>query len=83
MSVSNRLFEYAAAGLPVIMSDIPEHRYLNDKYQFGIIIENNDQRAFEQAVLRLYKDKEFYKQCHYNAVKLATGRWSLHPSLHI
>lgn len=71
LSVSNRLFEYAAAGLPVIMSDIPEHRYLNDKYQFGIIIENNEQREFEQAVLRLYNDKEFYNQCCCNAVKLA------------
>ena len=30
LSVSNKLFEYAAAGLPVIMSDIPEHRYLNE-----------------------------------------------------
>ena len=38
MSVSNKLFEYASAGLPVIMSDIPEHRYLNEKYNIGIII---------------------------------------------
>ncbi len=72
LSVSNRLFEYAAAGIPVIMSDIPEHRYLNDQYHFGVIIENNEQRAFEQAVLHLYKDKEFYKQCRCNAIKLAT-----------
>ena len=72
LSVSNRLFEYAAAGIPVIMSDIPEHRYLNDKYQFGIIIENNEQQAFEAAVLRLYNDKEFYMQCCCNAAKLAT-----------
>jgi glycosyltransferase involved in cell wall biosynthesis len=72
LSVSNRLFEYAAAGLPVIMSDIPEHRYLNDQYHFGIIIENNEQEAFEQAVIRLYTDKTFYEQCSCNAKKMAT-----------
>ena len=72
LSVSNRLFEYAAAGLPVILSDIPEHRYLNERYNFGIIIENNEQKAFEEAVLRLYMDKEFYGQCSRNAKRLAT-----------
>lgn len=71
LSVSNRLFEYAAAGLPVIMSDIPEHRYLNDAYHFGIIIEHNKQDAFTQAVLRLYTDKAFYDQCSENATRLA------------
>ena len=72
LSVSNRLFEYAAAGIPVIMSDIPEHRYLNDQYNFGVIIENNEQKAFEEAVLHLYTDKAFYEECSCNAKKMAT-----------
>lgn len=72
LSVSNRLFEYAAAGLPVILSDIPEHRYLNDQYQFGLIIEGNTQQAFVDAVMRLYTDKAFYARCSENAKKLAS-----------
>ena len=71
LSVSNRLFEYAAAGLPVIMSDIPEHRRLNDQYHFGIVIENNEQEAFEKAVLLLYTDRDLYEECSRNAHKLA------------
>ena len=71
LSVSNKLFEYASAGLPVIMSDIPEHRYLNDKYQFGIIIQENSPKAFAQAAIKLYTDKEFYKMCAENAKKLS------------
>ncbi len=71
LSVSNRLFEYAAAGLPVILSDIPEHRYLNEKYKFGIIITNNEQKAFVEAVIRLYTDKELYEQCSLNARRMA------------
>ena len=63
LSVSNKLFEYASAGLPVIMSDIPEHRYLNEKYGFGVIIPENTPEAFAEAAIRLYTDKQFYQQC--------------------
>lgn len=63
LSVSNKLFEYASAGLPVIMSDIAEHRYLNEKYGFGIIIPDNSPKAFAEAVIRLYTDKELYTKC--------------------
>lgn len=71
LSVSNKLFEYAAAGLPVIMSDIPEHRYLNDKYKVGIVLEDNSPEAFASAVLKLYQDKDFYEVCRQNAVIMA------------
>jgi len=71
LSVSNKLFEYAAAGLPVIMSDIPEHRYLNDKYDFGIIIPENTPEAFAEAVIRLYKDHELYDRLSKNALTLS------------
>lgn len=71
LSVSNKLFEYAAAGLPVIMSNIPEHRLLNDKYRFGIILEENTPQALAKAILRLYEDKEFYDRCAANARKLS------------
>lgn len=71
LSVSNKLFEYASAGLPVIMSDIPEHRYLNDKYNFGIIIPDNTPKSFTKAVIKLYTDKNLYKTCAENAVKLS------------
>lgn len=71
LSVSNKIFEYVAAGLPVIMSDIPEHRYLNDKYEFGIVLKENTPEAFAEAVIKLYTDKEFYNVCAKNAKRLA------------
>ena len=69
-SVSNKIFEYAAAGLPVIMSDIPEHRYLNGKYNFGIILKENTPECFAEAVGRLYNDKDFYESCAMGSRKL-------------
>lgn len=71
LSVSNKLFEYAAAGLPVIMSDIPEHKYLNEKYHFGIVLSDNKPETFAEAVIRLYTDQEFYEECVKGAHKLS------------
>ena len=71
MSISNKIFEYAAAGLPVIMSNIPEHRYLNGKYKFGVILKDNTPECFAEAVKKLYADKEFYDVCCKNAIKLS------------
>ena len=53
------------------MSDIPEHRYLNNKYKFGIIIKSNTPQALSDSVLKLYEDKELYMRCAENAAKLA------------
>ncbi len=71
LSVSNKLFEYASAGLPVIMSDIPEHRYLNEKYEFGIVLKDDSPEELSTAVRKLYLDKDFYKTCKENAIRLA------------
>ena len=71
LSVSNKLFEYASAGLPVIMSDIPEHKYLNEKYHFGIVLSDNKPETFAEAVIRLYTDQEFYEECVKGAHKLS------------
>ena len=71
LSVSNKIFEYASAGLPVIMSDIPEHRYLNEKYKFGIILKENTPECFAEAAIKLYTDKAFYDMCAQNADKLS------------
>ena len=71
LSVSNKLFEYAAAGLPIIMSDIPEHRYLNEKYRFGVILKSNSPQDVANAIRLLHDDKELYSTCKKNAYMLA------------
>lgn len=71
LSVSNKLFEYASAGLPVIMSDIPEHRYLNEKYNFGIVLHENTPEEFAKAAIKLYTDRDFYAKCAKNAEKMS------------
>lgn len=71
LSVSNKLFEYAAAGLPVIMSDIPEHRYLNEKYDFGVIVSDLSPSSIANAILDLYNNDEQYKRLSKNSITLS------------
>lgn len=71
LSVSNKLFEYAAAGLPVIMSDIPEHRYLNAKYNFGLIIPENTPKALADTIIKMYSDNELYMTLSANAKRMS------------
>ena len=71
LSVSNKVFEYAAAGLPVILSDVPEHRYLNEKYGFGVILEEVTPEKIAEAILGLYRDKEAYGRLAENAKRMS------------
>lgn len=71
LSISNKIFEYAAAGLPVIMSDIPEHRYLNEKYDFGIVLEENTPRCLADAAIRLFTDNALYEKLKANALAMS------------
>lgn len=71
LSVSNKVFEYAHAGLPVILSDVPEHRYLNDKYHFGLLLSDVTPKSIASAVNLLKNDKDLYSKLAANAVKMS------------
>jgi len=71
LTVSNKLFEYAAAGLPVIMSDVPEHRMLNEKYKFGIVLKENTAECLNEAVKELYNNKILYVEMSQNATAMS------------
>lgn len=70
LSISNKVFEYAAAGLPVILSDVPEHRYLNEKYHFGIILDEVTPEKIAEAIIYLKGNPSEYVKMSRNAVKM-------------
>ena len=49
----NKLFEYAMAGLPVIINDLPEMRHLMEKYQCGVICCGEKKENLVQAIERM------------------------------
>ncbi len=46
----NKLFEYAMAGLPVIVSDMKEMRGFVEKYDMGIVVEEENSEAISDAI---------------------------------
>lgn len=69
MTVSNKLFEYLQAGLPVILSNVKEHVYLNEKYNIGIVINEVTPETIAEAINKLYSDKSLYNTLKSNVIK--------------
>lgn len=65
LTVSNKLFEYIQARIPVILSDVPEHRYLLEKYKFGILLDEISPNAIANAINTISSNNEIY-----NAMKV-------------
>jgi glycosyltransferase involved in cell wall biosynthesis len=69
LTVSNKIFDYINAGLPVIMSNVDEHRYLNEKYDVGLIVDKIDPAEIAQAILRICSDDALYLRLSENCLK--------------
>lgn len=70
-TVSNKLFEYLHAGIPVILSDLPEHRFLVEKHRFGLLVNSVTAEAIGEAITRLYEDRARYQELRANAMSAA------------
>lgn len=68
-TVSNKIFECLHAGLPLILSPVKEHIYLNKIYNFAIIIDEVTPMHIAKAIEELYNNPKLYKELKENAVK--------------
>jgi len=65
---SNKIFEYAMAGLPVIASDFPEIRKIVTEADFGLLVDPADPEAVREAMIRLRDDAELRRHFHEQAL---------------
>jgi len=57
-----KVFEYLALGKPVVAANFEGIRYII-KHEFnGLLVDPNDQNAWVEAILRLYKDVDLYQR---------------------
>lgn len=70
-SLPNKLFDYLAAGIPVIVSDLPEVKKIVVDYKVGSVIPGITPAAIAEAVMQLAKNKEQYLAFAGNAVNAA------------
>jgi glycosyltransferase involved in cell wall biosynthesis len=68
-SLPNKVFEYLAAGLPLIAADLPEVRRIVDTYQIGVCFEPDTPSSIADAVNRIVEDDGFAQQCRVNIVR--------------
>ena len=56
-SLPNKLFDYIAAGIPAVVSPLPEVTALVDRYGCGIVLEEVSPKAIAQQLQRLADDR--------------------------
>jgi glycosyltransferase involved in cell wall biosynthesis len=66
LALPNKVFEYLAAGLPILVADLPEVRKLVDTYQVGLCFDPEDPRSIARAINRLAGDAAFRQSCRAN-----------------
>ncbi len=59
----NKLFEYAMAGLPVIVSNMKEMREMVEKYDMGVVVKDSEVDSINNAINKIFEsDIEKMKQ---------------------
>ena len=64
LASANKIFEYIHAGLPIIASTVPENKLVIEKYQLGILVENEPEQIAEGInKLATIKKENFKEKC--------------------
>jgi len=71
LALPNKFFAYLSAGLPVIVSDIPELRHFVGDYELGLVISPTKENTIS-AINNLASDKTLYQRCQANAVEFSS-----------
>ena len=56
LALPNKLFQYMAAGIPVVASDFPDVRRVVEGSGAGVVVDPTDPRAVAAAIRRLIDD---------------------------
>ena len=65
----NKLFEYLAAGLPVVATRLPVLESVVERYEVGLLCEPADPASLAAAINRLLADRELYERLRVNAIE--------------
>ena len=66
LALGNKIFEYLAAGLPLLVADLPEARKLIEHYEVGVCFDPDSPASIATALTRLVADHCFRKACQAN-----------------
>ncbi|MBI9036147.1 MAG: glycosyltransferase, partial [Bacteroidales bacterium] len=66
---ANKIFQYISFGKPVIVSDCKAQAKVVEKYNCGLVFEDQNVEAFADKVLEMYQNKKGYDEFSYNGIK--------------
>jgi glycosyltransferase involved in cell wall biosynthesis len=70
-ALPNKIFEYAMAGLPVISTDLPEIRKMNDQYHFALLVTEITPENLSTAIKALIAEPALAQRLAENGLKMA------------
>lgn len=65
----NKLFDYLKAGLPVVVSNLPEMAQIVHHSHIGEVLSAHSPHNIALSINKLLNDKNYWQQCHENALK--------------
>ncbi len=65
-ALPNKMFEYLAAGLPILGADFPEVRRIVQRYEVGLCFDPYDPKSIAKQVNRMIDDPELVKRFRAN-----------------
>jgi glycosyltransferase involved in cell wall biosynthesis len=70
-ALPNKLFDYIQAGVPVLVSNLPEMKRIVDQYQIGVIAENHQRKELAEVMKTALFDQEKRTMWKQNLTKAA------------
>ncbi len=70
-SLPNKVFDYIAAGIPILASDLVEVRRLVEQYDVGVITESHDPATLASLIKATLRDRAALEKYRNNAMKAA------------
>lgn len=67
-ALPNKIFEYVAAGLPILVADYPEARRMVETHNVGLAFDPYSPESIAKAINRLIDDPAFAQSCRENTV---------------
>jgi len=65
---ANKIFQYLAFGLPIVVSDCPPQKRIAETYAVGKVHLAEDSDSFAKAILEIYENEALYDEYSQNAV---------------